>query len=59
VTTNTDAIPMRRTRTELGRLGAGISAQLTFTHATDAEDVDLRGYELPFIEIGRRPTDRE
>lgn len=28
--------------------------QLTFTHSTDAEDVDLRGFELPYAIIGNR-----
>ena len=41
-------------RERLQRLGVGRLLQLNFTHATDGEDVELYGFELPFNEVGRR-----
>ena len=47
-------IPQTIDRSRLARFGAGRLLRLQFTHATNAEDVELRGYELPFVEAGRR-----
>lgn len=41
-------------RSRLARLGVGRFLRLQFTHSTNAEDVDLRGLELPYVEAGRR-----
>jgi hypothetical protein len=38
----------------LRRLGLGRFCRLNFTHSTNAQDVELFGYELPFFEIGKR-----
>lgn len=47
-------IPQTIDRSRLARWGCGRFLRLQFTHSTDAEDVELRGFELPFIETGRR-----
>lgn len=47
-------IPQTIDRSKLARFGDGRLLQLEFTHSTDAEDVQLNGFELPFNEIGRR-----
>jgi hypothetical protein len=49
-------LPQNTSDSELDRLGSGQTAQLTFTHSTNAEDVDLRGFELPYVITGDRPT---
>lgn len=41
-------------RQRLRRLGVGRFCKLNFTHSTNAQDVEIYGYELPFHEIGRR-----
>lgn len=41
-------------RQRLRRLGVGRFCKLIFQHSTNAQDVELYGYELPFHEIGRR-----
>lgn len=41
-------------RERLRRLGTGRYLQLTFTHATAGQKVELYGYEVPYHELGRR-----
>ena len=41
-------------RERLRRLGTGALARLRFSEATNAQDVTIFGYELPFHELGRR-----
>lgn len=55
------AITQRVDRVITDRFGDGNSGEtlrLEFTHNIDAEDVDLRGLELPFVEVGRRMKQR-
>lgn len=47
-------VPQTIDRSKLARFGDGRLLRLAFTHSTDAEDVQLNGFELPFNEIGRR-----
>lgn len=49
-------VTMQRDRAMLDRFGGGRFLNLRFTHSTNAEDVALRGFELPFVEVGRRPV---
>jgi hypothetical protein len=54
VDTASIAYDMTTGRQNIGRIGFGALAQLTFEHATLNEDVLIYGYELPFIVTGRR-----
>ena len=45
---------MTKGREKLPRMGAGKHCGFTFSHTTNAQDVELYGYELPFYELGRR-----
>ena len=48
------SVPLTTDRTKLARLGVGRLVRLQFTHSTNAQDVEVFGFELPFSEIGRR-----
>lgn len=51
---STISADMTLDRQRLRRLGVGRFCKLVFQHSTNAQDVELYGYELPFHEIGRR-----
>lgn len=48
------SIDMTADRNRLSRFGVGRLLQLRFQHSTDAQDVELYGFELPYTEVGRR-----
>ena len=48
------SMSMSNGRQRLGRIGHGKLVKLTFTHSTAAQPVELYGFELPFVPVGRR-----
>jgi len=48
------SLDLTKDRNRLSRFGVGRLLQLRFTHSTNAQDVELYGFELPFNEVGRR-----